>query len=187
MDGLELCVSDGDLGKAGHIGAIGEGEQILDGAGDASVVRCDVVGAAGPKLPPPIQTCSVRQCPAETGSLWCIRAACIARIALSSSRSASATAAFMASVLLTIRAALRRLVSPSASASAIARAEAVRFSMFELAADSERSRTDAKGAISSPSSASKRVISLLASSASARTAAGSETVSSAMEAGTAAS
>ena len=52
--------------------------------------------------------------------------------------------------------------SPS-SASAMARAEAVRFSICELAADSERSSTAAKGAISPPSSASKRATSLAAS------------------------
>ena len=40
--------------------------------------------------------------------------------------------------------------------------------MLELAADSDRSKTAEKGAISSPSSASKRATSLLASSASAQ-------------------
>jgi hypothetical protein len=57
-------------------------------------------------------------------------------------------AAFIASVLATISVALRRPSPPRASASAMARADAVRFSMLELAADSDRSSTDAKGAIS---------------------------------------
>lgn len=90
----------------------------------------------------------------------------MARMASLSSRSAMTTAAFIASVLDTIMAALRRLVSPRASASAMARPDAVRFSMLELAADSDRSSTAEKGTISSPTS--KRAISLLASSASGR-------------------
>jgi hypothetical protein len=98
----------------------------------------------------------------------------MSRIAGPSSRSASASAALIARSLATINAALRLPwpSSASASASAIARAEVVRFSIFDDAADSERSRIAAKGAISAPASASKRAISVLASSAAARTAAG---------------
>lgn len=110
-----------------------------------------------------------------SGLLAFISAACIARMAVPSMRSASATAACMASVFATITEALRRRECPRVSASAMARAEAVRFSILELAADSDRSSTEAKGAISSPSSASKRAISWLASSASARMREGRET------------
>jgi hypothetical protein len=136
---------------------------------------------------PPIQTCSVRHRPAESGWLVRISAACIAGIASSSSLSAKLTAAFIASVLLTIIAAFRRLVSLRASASAMARADAVRFSMLELAADSDLSSTVENGAISSPSSASNRAISLLASSASVGTPDGSVTWCVAIAAGIGAS
>jgi hypothetical protein len=73
----------------------------------------------------------------------------------------------------TISSAFDLALPPGNSAAAIARAEAVRFSMRELAADSERSNTTANGAISPLSSASKRMIAWLASSISARAAGGS--------------
>ena len=78
----------------------------------------------------------------------------------------SATAARMARVLATTREALSELAGRS-SASAMARADAVRFSICDEAADSERSRTGPKGASSCPNSASNRAISLVASSNSA--------------------
>ena len=73
----------------------------------------------------------------------------------------------MARTLLTMSEALRFEGSPS-SARAIERAEAVRFSIFEEAADSERRRIEANGAISDPISVSKRAISAVASVTSAR-------------------
>ena len=96
-----------------------------------------------------------------------------------------ARAACIAAVLATIISALRLAATPGSSASAMARAEAVRFSIWELAADSERINTAANGAMSSPSSASNRVISRLAASASAWTAGGRSSVRAAMAAGTA--
>lgn len=101
--------------------------------------------------------------------------------------SARFIAATIAAVLATITLALALALAPVNSASAIARTEAVRFSMFELAADSVRNRIAANGAISPPSSASKRMISLLASSASTSASAGKSTVRSAMSAAIAAS
>ena len=185
VDSFELRMGDGDLGKRGGVGTASEREQIRDRVWERAWLAMKSA-PRGPKLPPPIQTSSVRQRPAESGSLSRMRAACIARIASSSSRSAKATAAFIASVLLTIIVALRRVVSPSASASAIARAEAVRFSMLELAADSDLSSTEENGAISSPTGVESGDL-MLASSASASTPAGSTTSKSAIAAGIAAS
>lgn len=96
--------------------------------------------SCGPRSLPPIQTCWLRQRPAVSGSVCSIKARCIARIASASIRSDSAIAAFMALVLATISLALRLPVSPS-SASAMARADAVRFSIWELEADSDRRST----------------------------------------------
>ncbi len=76
-------------------------------------------------------------------------------------------AACIARTLLTMIEALRLEVLPS-SARAIERAEAFRFSIFDEAADSERRRIEAKGAISDPISVSKRAISAVASVTSAR-------------------
>jgi hypothetical protein len=81
-------------------------------------------------------------------------------------RSARAMAAVMARSLATIIEALRPAWACS-SASAMARADAVRFSILDDAADSERKRTAANGAISWPSSASKRATSAAASSTTA--------------------
>lgn len=52
---------------------------------------------------------------------------------------------------------------PPSSANAIAFADALRFSILEEAADSDRSRIAANGAMSAPISASKRAISAVAS------------------------
>jgi len=95
----------------------------------------------GPRSPPPIHTCSVRHRPAMSGSVSTINAWCIVRIDAASSRSARASAASIARVFATICAALRLLVTPI-SASAMARADAVRFSIWELAADSARSENN---------------------------------------------
>src|SRR5262245_31315825 len=96
--------------------------------------------------------------------------------------SARLIAATIDAVLATMTLALAVVLAPGSSASAMARADAVKFSMLELAADSVRNRTDENGAISPPSSASNRVISLLASSASARASDGRLTAMSAMSA-----
>ena len=96
--------------------------------------------------------------------------------------SARLIAATIASVLATMTLALAVVLAPGSSASAMARADAVRFSIFELAADSVRNRTDENGAISLPSSASNRVASRLASPASASTSDDRLTVRSAMSA-----
>jgi hypothetical protein len=63
-------------------------------------------------------------------------------MASGSSRLANASAAFIASTLPTISLALRFSVLPS-SASAMALAPEVTFSIMDEAADSERSNTDA--------------------------------------------
>ena len=73
--------------------------------------------------------------------------------------SASLIAATIAAVLATMTLALAVVLAPGSSASAMARADAVRSSMLELAADSVRNKTDENGAISPPSSASNRVTS----------------------------
>ena len=78
------------------------------------------------------------------------------------------------------------LVGSPNSASAIALAEAVRFSIFDDAADSDRSRRAAYGAMSAPSSASKRAIPAEASSASASVSVLSGMSRRAMSGGTAA-
>ena len=101
-------------------------------------------------------------------------------------RSASASAAVIARSFDTISEALRRGWGCS-SASAIAWADAVRSSTLDDAADSDRSRTAANGAISCPSSASKRATSAPASSTRAATSAGSSTTRSAIGGRTAAS
>lgn len=98
----------------------------------------------------------------------------------------SSTAAVIAAVLATIALALGLPLPPGSSASAIDRAEADRFSICELAADSERNSTAANGAISAPSSASKRAISWLASSACARIVGSTVSSKPVMEAGIAA-
>ncbi len=80
--------------------------------------------------------------------------------------SASSSAAVMARVFATTSAALARSLTP-ASASAMARAEAVRFSICELAAASDRSSSAANGAISPPICSSNRATSVAASSTEA--------------------
>ncbi|WP_375492630.1 hypothetical protein [uncultured Jatrophihabitans sp.] len=86
--------------------------------------------------------------------------------------SASSSAALIAATLPTISLALRFSVLPS-SASAMAFAPDVRFSIIDDDADSDRSSTEANGATSAPNSASKRAISTEASSASVTTSVGS--------------
>jgi hypothetical protein len=90
----------------------------------------------------------------------------MARTAAASTASDSAIAAVMAAVFATMSSAFAFPFAPGSSDSAIDRAEALRFSMTEMGADFDRSNTPAKGAISPPSSASKRVMSSLASSMS---------------------
>ncbi len=85
-----------------------------------------------------------------------------------SRRSDSWIADRIAFVLAAIRVAFCLVVSPS-SAMATDRAEADRFSIWDEATDSERSRIVANGAISLPISASNRAISFEASSAAADT------------------
>jgi len=92
----------------------------------------------------------------------------MARIDVLERSSARSTAAVITRTLATITLALDRLLAPI-SASAMARADAVRFSICELVADSERSSTALNGTSSSPASVSKRAISRAASSASAST------------------
>jgi hypothetical protein len=87
-------------------------------------------------------------------------------------------AAFMALTFATTSLAFRFDESPS-SASAMARADAVKFSIWELAADSDLRSTAAKGAISPPIEESKRAISVEASSARAVTSDGNHGVRSA--------
>ena len=110
----------------------------------------------------------------------------MSRIACSSRSSASAIAACMARVLATMMLALCLVGSPI-SARAIALADAVRFSILDDAADSERSSSGAYGAMSAPSSASNRAISADASSARASVSPASATSRRAISAGTAAS
>jgi hypothetical protein len=88
-------------------------------------------------------------------------------------------AASIARVFATTSGAFVPLAMPS-SARAIALADAVRFSILEDAADSDRNSSAVKGAMWWPTSVSKRTISAVASSASAWTELGSETVASAM-------
>jgi hypothetical protein len=109
----------------------------------------------------------------------------MSRIACSSRSSANARAACMARVFATTMAALCLVGSPN-SASAIALADAVRFSIFDEAADSDRSRSGAYGAMSAPSSASSRAISAEASSARARASVPSRMSRRAISGGTAA-
>jgi hypothetical protein len=81
---------------------------------------------------------------------------------------ARSTAACMACVFAAMPSALRLRVTPS-SALKMARADAVRFSICDDDAASDRSRTGAKVATRAPSSASKRVSSRSASAAASRT------------------
>lgn len=92
----------------------------------------------------------------------------MARTASESNESANVSAAVMARTLPTIISACS-LPTPFTSASAIFRADAERFSICELAADSERSSTSANGAIPPPNSASKDRSAIAASSATAAT------------------
>jgi hypothetical protein len=85
----------------------------------------------------------------------------------------------MVRTFATMTDALCRLGSPS-SAKAMAFAEAVRFSILEDAADSERMSTDENGAISPPTSESNRAISVEASLARAATSLGMTISSSAI-------
>jgi hypothetical protein len=96
------------------------------------------------------RTCSSRHRPADFGPTSRISALCIARIASASMLSARLIAATIAAVLAMMTLALAVVLAPGSSASAMARADAIRFSMFELAADSVRNRTDENGAIGPP-------------------------------------
>ncbi|WP_461515312.1 hypothetical protein [Rathayibacter agropyri] len=93
------------------------------------------------------------------------------------------TAAFIASMFRTTSIALPDVATPI-SARATCLAEAVRFSISELEALSERRRIAAKGAASDPASASKRVSSRPASSLRATRSAGRETSLSVISGGT---
>ena len=158
----------GDLRQCGHVGRdCANAMQIVDRAWDAR--RGEERRRSrrwGSKLPPPIQTCSVRQSPGSMA--WIVDRA---RRASRGSRSASTvgqperSAAFIASVFDTIIAAFRRLVPPSSFGFGDRSADAVRFSILRAGGRTPIAarlrRTERR---SPPSSASKRVISLLASS-----------------------
>lgn len=113
-------------------------------------------------VPPPIHTGCCRNSPGVWRGWLAINARCIATMASASIRADGSRAARMAVVLATIISVLRVGVPPGSSASATARADAVRFSICELAADSDLSSTADNGAISLPSSASNRAMSRLA-------------------------
>ncbi|MDR6437688.1 hypothetical protein J2790_002837 [Paenarthrobacter nicotinovorans] len=110
---------------------------------------------------PRIQTCEVRYSPAMTLSDADRRVWCIAPILSTLRSSDSAMAACIASTLEATREALILDLSPNC-ASTIFRAPAVKFSIWELDADSLLSSKAANGVESCPSSASKRTISIVA-------------------------
>lgn len=106
-------------------------------------------------------------------------------IASPSRFSARAIADCIARTFETMTPAFLRVGAPS-SARAIAFDEAVKFSILEDAADSERKSIDENGAISRPTSASKRATSVEASPAKAATSLGSAIVRLAIRDATAA-
>jgi len=171
-------------GSVGTVGTLREGDQVANRAGTTSwrgpTKRCADGGGA---IADP--HCLVRNSPGVWRGSLIINARCIARMASASTVSDRATAVCIASVLRRSSQRCRLALPPGSSASAIARADAVKFSICELAADSDRSNTAANGAISPRVRRRNRVISWLADSASANTDGGKSRTRSATLAGTA--
>ena len=153
-------------------------------AGTRSWCGAMYVAFCGPAAPPPIQTGSFRQRPAQSGCWSPSSARCMARMLLPVTLSAMSSAAVIAAVFDAMRVALLRDVSPD-SAMRTRWAVAVSCSISDDDADSERSRMVANGPISVPSSLSNRVISVAASRQIAAVSESMSTPRPAMSAGTA--